>query len=250
MKPTRRPSPRLESLETRLTPTVRVSVLGSAMTVLGDNAINSIAITDNGSGGITVVGDGQTFNAVGISTLRVRAQDGNDQLSYTLSAASTGTRVIDLDLEKGDDTASVDLKAGVASGSFTFELQGNDGADALTAAAGAVAAGAIADIQVNGGKDNDVITIGFNGAVNGMLRFKGSGQDGDDTVFSEVIVAPGSTGRLDTSVRGGKGNDRLTLRVSGTAGLAFREMTLDGDDGIDTWVATANVRVRNAEVRG
>src|SRR5262245_34914269 len=121
MKPSRRSLPSLESLETRFCPAVRVSVLGSAMTVLGDHAANAISISDTGAGGITVVGDGRTFNASGITSLRVRAQDGNDQLSYTLTGASTGIRAIDIDLEKGNDSASVDLAAGVASGSLTFE---------------------------------------------------------------------------------------------------------------------------------
>lgn len=251
MLTSRRFRPALESLEGRACPAVFVSVVGTVMTVVGDNAANTIAIRDDGAGYLTVTADGQKFEGTGITAVRVRAQAGDDAVSYALTAPLTGLRSVDLDLEKGNDAALIDLRPGVAGGALNFQAQGNDGTDTLMASVGTITIGSFASVQVNGGNDADRIDVTFAGTLAGSLGLKGSGQDGNDTVVQNVTLAANSSGKLDASVRGGKGDDHLTLKVSpNAAALAFASLTLDGDDGIDTWVATANVRVRNAEIAG
>lgn len=244
--------PRLgvEALELRDCPAVFLSVVGNTLVALGDNGNNTVTITDDGRGGVSATGDGRTVSGTGISNILVSTQAGADTFSYALTGALAGNRLLAVDLGRGDDTGSLNLAAGVASGNLLAELQGNDGVDRVGATVGGLAAGARAAVEVNGGKGNDIIDNVFSGELDGALALKGSGQDGEDTVTQNVSLAAGSTGLLATSVRGGKGNDRLTLNVTGTtSALRFFEAKLDGDDGIDTFTATANVRVRNAEVR-
>lgn len=250
-RPHDRRSLRLENLEARECPAATITVLGSVMTIRGDNLANNIAISDNGQNAVTATVDALApVTATGITTIRVNAEAGNDVFAYRLTGAAGTPRSLFVDLGKGNDSGSLNLGAGFAAGRFFADVQGNDGIDSLAATLGSVAQGASAVAEVNGGKGTDVINGAFTGALNGFLDFKLDGQDDADTVVGNLTINAGSTGALDTSVRGGKGNDQLTLNVidntaiNGRSRLAFFEADIRGDDGVDTLTNTANVRAR------
>lgn len=239
-----------EHLETRDCPAVRIGVAGPLLFVIGDRAANTIAITDDGKGTVTATSGTQSVTGTGIRAIRVNAEAGDDNVTYTQTAARTVPLALSIDLGKGNDTGKIDMKAGATAGLIAAEMQGNDGIDTLTVDVGAIAAGVLAAMQVNGGKGDDAITTTFAGALSGLLNLKSSGQDGVDTVNQTMTIDAGSTGRLIAEVRGGKGNDNLTLKISDTAStLAFLSATLDGDEGTDTGSATPNVRLRRIENR-
>jgi hypothetical protein len=242
--------PALELLEARDCPAVSLNVFGSTLVVTGDDANNTVTITDDGNGNVTATGDGRTVNAGGINQIVVDTRCGNDTFRYTLTGALEGDRSLSVKLGRGTDNGTIDAQAGVARGTFAVNLDGEDDADTLSATLGSIAAGARADVRVEGDGGNDTINVAFSGELDGELRLRADGDDGDDTITGTVALAAGSTGRLDAEVRGGNGNDRLTLNVTGDTGaLDSFEARIDGGDGTDTFTATANVRLREVEVR-
>jgi hypothetical protein len=217
--------------------------------VIGDAANNTISITDDGRGNVSVTADGgQAVTASGINRIDVDTRGGDDTFSYALTAALEGDRNLSVRLGGGNDRATIEAADGIARGTFAVQMEGREGADSLTVTLGAIAAGARADVRADGDEGNDTINLAFTGDLDGELRLRAEGDDGNDTITTNVTLAAGSTGRLEAEVRGGKGDDTLTLTVNGdTGGLNSFKALLDGDDGNDTATATANVTVEEAE---
>src|SRR5690349_6691530 len=105
--------PRLEAFDDRSLPSVTAVVPpgSSVLTITGDASANTITIQDSGlPGGITVVGDGETF--VFTETIRgivVDTGDGNDVVSYNLLGPLSGVRSLVTELGKGADAFTANL---------------------------------------------------------------------------------------------------------------------------------------------
>ena len=102
-----------------------------------------------------------------------------------------------------------------------------------------------AEVEVNGGSGNDMITANYSVEADGRFRFRLTGGDGNDTVNASLALAAGSTGEVEAEVDGNDGDDRLTLNVTGRAGSL--DARLNGNDGFDRGASTPNVRVQNVE---
>src|SRR5262249_35983413 len=173
-----------------------------------------------------------------------------------LAAASTGSLKANV---QGDGGGEDDDEDGSGS------VGGND--DLTLAVTGPIAAGAKADLQVDGGAGNDTVTVSYAGKLDGKLTLNATGGPGDDTVAATVDLAAGSTGSLNARVIGdspqtddhedddeddgggaGGGNDPLPLNITGATAQVTIVALLDGGPGTDTCVATANVTVINCEL--
>jgi hypothetical protein len=213
--------PRLEALSDRWCPSVTVQRFGSELWVLGNGAADTVSVTDNGQGQVSVTADGRTVTRTGVKQIQVRTGAGDDVVNYTLTGPATRESRLKIDLGSGNDTA-------------TLEADG-------------VRLGARVEVDVNGGLGNDAITADYAVEADNRFRIRLDGGLGNDTVTGTVALAAGSTGEVEARVTGGLGNDRLTLNVTGTADEL--EARLDGDTGFDRWAATPNVRLRGVEGR-
>jgi hypothetical protein len=251
-RPSNRYLPRLEVLEGRSCPAVNIAVLGGTMLILGDNAANTVGITDFGDGNvdasITSPTNTATRSAANINSIVVLARDGGDAVHYRLANALTTGRALLVDLGRGSDSANLDLSAGVDAAALLATVLGGDDADNLQARIGGIAAGAYAAVGLEGGRGGDTIDASSDGLLNGGLAVALAGGADNDTVSANLNIGAGSTGALVAAVLGGAGNDALTLNVNDDlADLSFLAAALDGGTGTDSCVATDNVQVTNCE---
>jgi hypothetical protein len=216
----RRFVPTLEGLEQRWCPSVTIQRNGPDLRIEGDDRANDVRVVDNGQGGVTVTADGRTATFTGIARIEARTRGGNDNFEYSLTGnALTPMRLL-VDLGSGADTAAL--------------------------RADAVRLAAAVEVEVNGGTGNDRITANYNNVdVDNQFRFRLNGDDGNDTVAANIALAAGSTGTVEARVKGGAGDDNLTLNVTGSA--ASVQARLDGDEGFDRCASAPNVEVRGCE---
>src|SRR5438045_3677369 len=89
---------RLEGLEDRRVPAVTVTPINvihqnapatTRLLIEGDARANTINITSDGRGGITVVGDGRVFHGAGIDDIAVGTFDGADTVTFSQAAVQT-----------------------------------------------------------------------------------------------------------------------------------------------------------------
>ena len=161
--------PRLQAFDGRSLPSVTAVMLpGSSILMITGNAdANSITIQDSGQfGGVTVVGDGQTF--VFEQTVRaivVDTGDGNDTVSYNLLGTLAASRNIVLELGRGADTFTANLTGQTLAAGANLDISayGRGGADTLALNARGVntGAGSILNVYFEGGAGKDRITLDY-----------------------------------------------------------------------------------------
>jgi Ca2+-binding RTX toxin-like protein len=192
----------VEQLETRLVPAVYANFAAGVLTVLGDSAANSIAVSADANGGLQVSNNG---NAVNIRT-------------YGATPDVAATNLITIDGRAGNDTITtarslnvLDGAGKLASSPNTF-VWGGDGHDLITIGHGGFLGGVIGgptagNAFVDGGRGNDTINSGFG---NDTIL----GGAGDDTYF----WLPGT---LTDSFDGGTGNDTAVIIGNNNADDVF-----------------------------
>jgi hypothetical protein len=218
-----------------------VLVFGGIMAVFGTAGADTVAITDDGAGNLTVNLNGEERTASGIQAVTVLTFGGSDDISYTLEGDQTGRRGVLIDAGSGDDLVA--LEAGAIGGQFVFAARGSSGADTLTATVGGVAEGAVAAIGLDGGFGDDTVVASAAGEYDGDFGLALSGGFGNDTITAGVDVAPDSTGRVAAVALGGFGDDNLTLNVTGDGVEELAELiaVINGGPGTDTGESTDNV---------
>ena len=161
--------PRLQAFDDRSMPSVTAVMIPNSgiLTITGDAAANSITIQDGGqSGGVTVVGDGQTyqFNET-VRAIVVDTGDGNDVVSYNLLGTLVASRNIVLELGKGADTFTANLTGQTLAAGANLDISayGRAGADTLLLNARGVntGAGSILNVYFEGGAGKDRITLDY-----------------------------------------------------------------------------------------
>ena len=96
--------PRLEALEDRSCPSCTTNLVGSTLTILGDQAANIIEITDDGAGTIKVVCDGGAeASYTGVQNIVVRAGASGDTVDYTLTGDKSDQLNLDVAMQQGAD---------------------------------------------------------------------------------------------------------------------------------------------------
>lgn len=187
-------------------------------------------------------------------SISVKGRDGADHLEVGgIGTIASGARLdLQLDGGQGNDDIRGPIQPRLEIlGELRIHAQGGEGDDTISirTVRTSLAAGAWYDVRFDGGTGADRMSFGVNGEIDGRLDFRSHGNDGDDRQEGDFNLEPGSTGSLDAAVRGGEGNDFLSLAAfDSSGGAALVSALLDGGEGIDTCFATPNVRVRHCEV--
>lgn len=198
-----------------------------------------------------------TLNAT--LTIAVAGGSGRDSVETLIGNVGEGVNVAFLaQLGDGNDYGAMTLHGEVAAHAFVLTaLYGGNGADTLTASTATnagIAADGICSVLLDGQQGRDVVSQRFDGHLGGDLYSLLYGGAGKDNVSLRLLASWDSGGSATTQVRGGAGDDDLTL-LAGVASpppeIAFIQpwtpaVTFDnlmrGGGGYDHGEATANVR--------
>lgn len=266
VSPARRPQTTLgvHTLEAREVPAVLASVVNDgAATVLklqGDNAgtAESVTITSNGVGGITLTGDvagSSNRQFTGIDRVEAYLGGGNDVVTFnqgTATAPVTQTRSLSVkvNLEDGSDRFTANLH-GTLTSHHTLALEANGdalfgGNDVLQVNAGAgggdfnVQQTGVFKVKMTGGGGADTLGLNYVGVLRGVAVLDMSGGDGNDILNVSAVTGANSIGQLQgendifgnttpASIRGDGGSDRVNFNFDrGTGSTATSFVSLDG----------------------
>lgn len=276
----------LEQLESRtlLACTITQSFSG-AVTIRGDNLANDVTVVDHGDGSVDFDCDAASLSATDVIRVRIQTRGGDDTVNYSADADLEGGANLRVDLGLGNDTAVVDLSddgAVTSLDDITLDVLGGAGDDDIDVALGGLDAADV-DAVISAGAGNDVVGIFLDGNLVGSYLLLdvlgGAGADlidmvtqddagdpraigiddgsvldsildggsGNDDVYMDLVFADDSLGEAVLDVRGGSGNDDLTLLTFNEAGDAATDVLVDaelnGGRGYDTADVTDNVVV-------
>ena len=169
----RRFVPRLFMLDDRTLPAVMFDLQGTFLFVTGDSGTNEITITDTGTDtGITVVGDGgEPFVATTpITHIFVDTQEGNDNVTYNLTASLTVFRLVDAQLGKGNDLFTANISGQsllTADAELQMSVNGDGGHDTMVLNAQSVSTdfGSLINVFFDGDAGKDTITFDYSAAI-------------------------------------------------------------------------------------
>jgi hypothetical protein len=155
--------------------------------------------------------------------------DGNDILQAFLGDPMEAKAHVQISAEggAGNDTLTVDAT--------TF----GTGAD--------IADGAKLQVHLEGGDGDDTLNSSYEGEVAGMLQLHLSGGEGNDAAVVNATTDVSGKGKVQIHVNGDAGDDALTLNLTSTGNSKHVQAAIDGGLGMDTCVATPNVKKRNCE---
>jgi Ca2+-binding RTX toxin-like protein len=274
--------PRFELLETRECPAVLATLSAGVLTVIGDQAANTILVSDQGADGILdVTSDGQAVTIQGgvaskdaVATIRISGQGGDDDLRVdasvnTLDAAGLLARSPDVVLQggKGNDTLAttnggiVGGLAGVVNGvvvgpvvgnAFLDGGAGNDllfsglGNDVIRGGKGADTyvwlPGTLTDSVDLGAGQDTGVIVGNDGAADAFVL----GQDADGQVVFQRTNLVNFTVFFDNtetiSLQPGTGDDSVV--VNNLDGTDVKRVQIDGGDGADSISVARQRRVQ------
>ena len=187
----------------------------SVINVSGNNAVTIGAVTQTGTGLLTINGSTVTAQTAGTTTLDITAP-----VVTTGGASIVGSA--------GDDTITGDTNNvnTIDGGAGDDTLTGGSAADSITATAG--------DNAIDGNDGNDTITTGAGADTI-------TGGTGNETVTTGAGADVITTDAGNDSVNAGDGNDRITA-----AGNLTTADTLDGGADTDTLVLGAVVTAGSA----
>ena len=249
--------------------------IGKVITFTGGDAAETVTISDNGSGRVTVSGAGLTSGAqTGVDHVVVNANGGNDTVNYNLTNSTlTGTSrqfQLDVDLGSGLDDFTANIAIAI-NNKHTLNVQGGDDPDSLTVVADRtfnpngirIASQTSLNLNLKGGGSGDVINVSYQGDMDGTLAISALLDQfldlGDDTADIVVVLDSGSGSvssgghKLTLTVEGGFVNDTITALVGDHSdGNVSVSASVDAGTSLglpesDTVTRTANVSVTNAE---
>jgi hypothetical protein len=242
--------PRLEVLGDRALPSVTAVVDGGVLKIHGDQAANTIEITDTGAAtpdAITVLVDGEPLDVTltdPVEKIVVCSRGGQDTVSYNLTGdfADGTDREVVVYLGNQHDTFTADLGGSIGADSdVTLRVYGENGHDTLSVTgAGAVDSPFAVDgnltVKLNGGNGKDTLSFDYAGLFNGTVDFNVHGGNGKDVLNGTLTAEDGSTGTVNAKVCGGNGKDEMGLTVDG-AGATGVDLTaeLRGGHGKDIY---------------
>src|SRR5262249_12593138 len=177
----------LQHFEPRDCPTCPVLLAGQTVRVMGDNAANTITLTDEGGKPnpasalftlpqLTVTADGETtvFPRGVAQRVLVLALGGDDSVTYhpVEIDGPQGVRSVSVNLGSGDDTAEfaisrpleIDGNVGLATVPLNVDLTGGPGDDVATVDVGSVTEAALS-FRANLGAGDDTLAAAFAGPM-------------------------------------------------------------------------------------
>jgi hypothetical protein len=244
--------PRVESLDDRILPAVTTS--GETVIIDTGAGKNSVTIVDNGTGrfaNLTVTIDGKTeVPPVAASAIRITTGGGNDLVAYRLTGNMNRAMDITTNLGAGNNrfraTIAADLLTG---GRLDFTTRGGADTDLIQLNALAnvfIATNASLGFSAAGNGGSDRISATYRGQVDGSLFLSLSGNQGDDELFSVVVLDPNSRGSFAANQFGGPDDDDLGV-VLGQPATGIRGGLIDGGSGVNRSTQSAGIRVDDVQ---
>jgi hypothetical protein len=273
--------PCLERLEDRFLPAINFAVVGNTLVVTAPTtrtpAHDNLVILDNGSQGannVVAVATTAFYPGVTIDNVSIQLSRNNDNITYFLAGPLSGNRFVLANLSTGTDSFTALGVGGLLpranlvfsvgglprrqgdhiTGAFSGDVQpgssllwttfGATGNNTLSFnLAGNIRAGGSVLVSQLGGLGSNEISAVYGGLLTGSLGLANLGGQGNNNVFADVELNPGSTGTLVPSmVTGGNGTDDLAFLVHDPthAAIVYNQV-LDGGGGFNVCARTSNV---------
>jgi hypothetical protein len=244
--------PQLETLENRWCPSVSVNVYPSIHTLVvqGDSADNAVAITADGSGGVSanITGSSGTASGsgTGITNVLVNTRGGSDTVAFKLDPGPLTSRLnLGIDLgyyQDGSGTTNkvdLDFSPGVSSTYLNIGVLGTRGKDNVTASFGPITESYVYfGAYLDGGDDSFDATLGdIDEYAVAIAAFGGSGTD---TLGVHVTGDISAGTYLGVLLDGGSGGDTINFDYSGVMNGKLG-VALVGGYGKDTITGTIDV---------
>jgi hypothetical protein len=228
---------------------------GGSVVIRGDHHANTIDITDDGAGNVSVTADGTTTALTGVSFIKVYGGNGADNVTYTLQGDLSSVRGVFVNLGNQSDTFLASLQGNLLDGgSLSLVVQGGNGNDDISVDATTVDIAPTANLTavLQGGNGSDSLAIDYSGLLQGSATLAASGGNGKDTVTGNVNLFTATTaelhettasdGRLTLDFEGGNAPDKMTLNLSGEGDLSAPPVIqFNGGRGKDSFTHTDNV---------
>lgn len=223
----------VDRLEPRDCPACVVYQAGGTVHVLGDDAANTVVISEAAThppfifGGMTITADGvaTTFPAASVRRLDVQTRGGDDVVTYksVVAPGFDGISSLSISLGTGNDVADVSVFRRTAAppdwiGSWSLTVDGSSGDDAVVTRFGRIDFRSIR-VQANLGDGNDTFAALFGGPMeeaNGLptlIRLNVQGGNGDDSMDLDAL-AQAELADLTAVFQGGGGSDHITMAVA------------------------------------
>jgi hypothetical protein len=214
-----------DALEPRDCPST-VTTADGTLVVRGDDNANTIEITDDGQGNLTVVVDGETFNGTAIQNLVIHGRDGDDVVSYTLDAERALGLHIGCHMGDDNDTVTLDFAAGFSGPRLKVDLHGGKGDNQFFNTLGDLTN---VNLFYNAhlGRGDDLFDVDFLGVTapddlvpgeiaNTLARFHIHGNKGDDVVDIDALgVNLDATSSLRVKFHGLQDSDQFFFDYQG-----------------------------------
>jgi hypothetical protein len=254
-------SPRLESLDQRIVPTITPTVVpnasGVGIVLTGDASNDDAQIRDFGNGVVTVKANGGASNWTffNVNRITVNTEDGHDSVKYNLDGNLLAHRSqsvfvglgSNLSPNPGNDSFVATLRPGIAiqnGARLQINADGGGGNDylAVTAINVDVKPGGWMKTTVTGGYGNDVVAQLYRyGEMDGTLALRSLGGKGNDTIRQIMQFDAASTGLTAGRVLGEEGNDTLGFFLLTPPAMTVQLAEVVGGPGADTLNHTLNV---------
>jgi hypothetical protein len=232
---------RVEQLEDRRVMNCHVMQSGQVLLIRGDNHSDVIDVTDDGAGNVTVNCNGMTKVSTfsGVSIINIRGGNkGTDIISYDLTGALSGPRVVNVQGGKGNRILNVMVGANLKSGaSLQFNENGGRGNDVINFTdMGNLQAGSSLQFNSHGGRGNDTLNATLAGDVEagsflGLDLGSGRGRDVlHVSALNNVHIAQGAL--VDIVFHGGRTGDQESFDYAGKVD-GMLAVTADGGGGND-----------------
>jgi hypothetical protein len=208
-----------------------IVVQNHILVVNGDDAANTIIITDDGAGGVQAsitLADGTTATGggTGIRGINVNARAGDDKLSYTLANSLSQPEQLNINMGAGADTVRLDMSAGI----------GNVPVVTPSVAAAVITPTAPVprmNLNVSTGDGADSVGLNLGDVTNGRANIEVQLGGGDDT-FNGVLGSLIGKSEVSVEVSGGQGADNISLSaLSSIAVDSVLSVGLEGGAGAD-----------------
>jgi hypothetical protein len=234
--------PSLEALENRTCPSASIQILPGAMILHGDGAADQMTVVDDGHGGVTasIVTPTGTVNASasGIRSIKYDVGAGNDTISFSLSGQLTTALNLKVNLEQGNDQATLDFSQGIAGHSpaktlLDADVDGDTGQDQVTTTFGAVSDAGVS-YEACMGAGSSTAAVQFNGALTSAnVALTVAGNTGSQKMTVGFGAIQSSTVGL-TEYLGNGTTSSSSVTFGGTISASHTSVKIDGGTASDT----------------
>ena len=218
--------PQLEILEDRCCPS-GVSLQNHVLTLTGDSTNNTIIVRDGGHGNVSAqIEDGHgvwhSLSGIGVSTINVNSNGGNDRIEYDLNNTLTSSETLNFNLGKGNDQVHLNFTQKITASSLKINLNGGGGNPDVLATFG----------EIDGTNLQLLARLG-----NAQNHFN-SKWDGGAQFYAKFTGNENGNANVNVNVQGGDGISGINVNAGGniakTAKMAISTTVGNNDNTVHT----------------